>query len=174
MAVAMRRQAGRRLRRPAQHSFEASLERAPWEAGDPFLMSNRASSMRSCERLSGAFQRTPMRSAILPSVPLAETRATLALAVPLATANVSQMAMSVTDTVMVGKLGAVPLAAVALGGGFYFTSVVVCLGVLTAVAPLAAYSIGAGEPQAAGRIARSGLVLAALLSLPVAAAMLFA
>ena len=115
-----------------------------------------------------------MRSAILPSVLWAETRATLALAVPLATANLSQMAMSVTDTVMVGKLGAVPLAAVALGGGFYFTSVVICLGVLTAVAPLAAYSIGAGEPAAAGRIARSGLVLAALLSLPVAAAMLFA
>jgi MATE family multidrug resistance protein len=105
---------------------------------------------------------------------LAETRATLALAVPLATANLSQMAMSVTDTVMVGKLGAVPLASVALGGGFYFTSVVICLGVLTAVAPLAAYSIGAGEPAAAGRIARSGLVIAVLFSVPVIAAMLAA
>jgi MATE family multidrug resistance protein len=110
-----------------------------------------------------------MRSAIL-----SETRATLALAVPLATANLSQMAMSVTDTVMVGKLGAVPLASVALGGGFYFTSVVICLGVLTAVAPLAAYSIGAGDPAAAGRIARSGLVLAALFAVPVIAAMLVA
>jgi multidrug resistance protein, MATE family len=115
-----------------------------------------------------------MRSDILPSVLLAETRATLALAVPLATANLSQMAMSVTDTAMVGKLGAVPLASVALGGGFYFTSVVICLGVLTAVAPLAAYSIGAGEPQVAGRIARSGLVLAVLFAVPVIAAMLVA
>jgi len=103
---------------------------------------------------------------------VSEIRATLALAVPLAAANLSQMAMSVIDTVMVGKLGAVPLAAVALGGGFYFTTVVVCLGVLTAVAPLAAYAIGAGDRAAAGRIARSGLILAALLSLPIIGAMM--
>lgn len=104
----------------------------------------------------------------------AEIRATLALAVPLATANLSQMAMSVIDTIMVGKLGAVPLAAVALGGGFYFTTVVICLGVLTAVAPLAAFAIGAGTRQTAGRIAGSGLVLAAVLSLPIIAAMMVA
>jgi multidrug resistance protein, MATE family len=108
------------------------------------------------------------------SVILSEIRATLALAVPLAIANLSQMAMSVVDTVMVGKLGAVPLAAVALGGGLYFTSVVVCLGVLTVIAPLAAYSIGAGAPEAAGRIARSGLVLALLFALAVIAAMMVA
>ncbi|HTQ34598.1 MAG TPA: MATE family efflux transporter [Stellaceae bacterium] len=102
---------------------------------------------------------------------VSEIRATLALAVPLAAANLSQMAMSVIDTIMVGKLGAVPLAAVALGGGFYFTTVVICLGVLTAVAPLAAYAIGAGDRAAAGRIARSGLILAVLLSSPIIGAM---
>ena len=84
---------------------------------------------------------------------LSEIRATLALAVPLAAANLAQMAMSVIDTIMVGTLGAVPLAAVALAGGFYFTSVVICQGVLTAVAPLAAYAIGAGDRAGAGRIA---------------------
>jgi MATE family multidrug resistance protein len=105
---------------------------------------------------------------------VAEIRATLALAVPLAAANLSQMAMSVIDTVMVGALGSGPLAAVALGGGFYFTSVVICLGVATAVAPLAAYAIGAGERAAAGRIAGSGMILAALLSVPVIAGMLVA
>jgi multidrug resistance protein, MATE family len=108
------------------------------------------------------------------SVILAETRATLALAAPLAAANLVQMAMSVIDTVMVGTLGAVPLAAVALGGGIYFTSLVICHGVLTAVAPLAAYKIGAGDRLAAGRIAGSGLILAALLSVPVIGAMLVA
>ncbi|HTW51598.1 MAG TPA: MATE family efflux transporter [Stellaceae bacterium] len=107
-----------------------------------------------------------MRSALF-----SETRATLVLAAPLATANLSQMAMGVTDTIMVGKLGAVPLAAAALAGGFYFTSVVTCLSVLTAVAPLAAYSIGSGDRQMAGRIARSGLLLAVLFSLMVIAAM---
>jgi multidrug resistance protein, MATE family len=107
----------------------------------------------------------------MPSVLLRETRATLALAVPLAAANVSQMAMSVVDTVMVGTLGAVPLAAVALGGGFYFTSIVICQGVLAAVAPLSAYAIGAGDRAAAGRVAGSGLVLAALFSVLVIAVM---
>ena len=110
----------------------------------------------------------------MPGTVVSEIRATLTLAVPLAAANLSQMAMSVIDTVMVGRLGAVPLAAVALGGGFYFTSVVVCLGVLTAVAPLAAHAIGAGDRDAAGRVARGGLVLAALLSLPVITAMMAA
>ena len=105
------------------------------------------------------------------SVILAEIRATLALATPLATANLSQMAMSVIDTVMVGTLGSVPLAAVALGGGFYFTGVVICLGVLTAVAPLSAFAIGAGARNAAGRIAASGLVLAALIGVPLIALM---
>ena len=110
----------------------------------------------------------------MPSLILSEMRATLTLAVPLAAANLSQMAMSVIDTVMVGTLGSVPLAAVALGGGFYFTSVVICLGVLTAVAPLAAYAIGAGDRVAAHRIAGSGLILAALLSIMVIVAMLAA
>ena len=41
----------------------------------------------------------------------AELRATLALAAPLAAANLAQMAMGVTNTVMVGRLGAMPLAA---------------------------------------------------------------
>jgi MATE family multidrug resistance protein len=103
-----------------------------------------------------------------------EVRATFALAVPLAAANVAQMAMGVADTVMVGTLGAVPLAAVGLGAGFYFTSAVICSGVLNAVAPLAAFAIGSGDRAAAGRIAGSGLVLAMLFAAPVALAMMTA
>jgi Na+-driven multidrug efflux pump len=45
----------------------------------------------------------------------AELSATLALAAPLAAGNLAQMAMSVTTTVMVGRLGGMPLAAVGLG-----------------------------------------------------------
>jgi multidrug resistance protein, MATE family len=104
----------------------------------------------------------------------AEIRATLALALPLALANLAQMAMGVVDTVMVGSLGAVPLAAVGLGGGFYFTAAVVCQGVLNAVAPLAAYAIGSGDRASAGRIGGSGLALAAVLTIPVVVAMLTA
>jgi hypothetical protein len=45
----------------------------------------------------------------------AEIRATLAVAAPLAAANLAQMAMQVTNAVMVGHLGTVPLAAAGLG-----------------------------------------------------------
>jgi MATE family, multidrug efflux pump len=96
-----------------------------------------------------------------------EVRATLALAAPLAAANLAQMAMGVTDTIMVGTLGGVALAAVGLGGGFYFLGAIVCQGVLNAVAPLSAFAIGAGDRRAAGRIAGAGMTLAALLVVPV-------
>jgi MATE family, multidrug efflux pump len=96
----------------------------------------------------------------------AELRATLGLAAPLATANLAQMAMAVTNTVMVGRLGAIPLAAAGLGGMLYFTGGVMLQGVLSAVAPLAAHALGGGDRRAAGRVAGAGLVLALLLALP--------
>jgi MATE family multidrug resistance protein len=101
----------------------------------------------------------------------AEIRATLALAAPLAAANLAQMAMSVTNTVMVGRLGAMPLAAAGLGGMLYFTGGVMLQGILTAVAPLAAHALGAGNRAAAGRVAGAGLGLAVMLALPFVAAL---
>jgi multidrug resistance protein, MATE family len=101
----------------------------------------------------------------------AELRATLTLAAPLAAANLAQMAMGVTNTVMVGRLGAMPLAAAGLGGMLFFTIGVMLQGVLFAVAPLAAHALGAGDRRAAGRIAGAGLALAVLLALPFVAAL---
>src|SRR5215813_10164730 len=88
-----------------------------------------------------------------------ELRATLSLAAPLAAANLAQMAMAVTSTVMVGRLGATPLAAAGLGGALYFTVGVMLQGILFAVAPLAAHAVGAGDRAAAGRLAGAGLTL---------------
>ena len=101
----------------------------------------------------------------------AELRATLALAAPLAAANLAQMAMGVTDMVMVGRLGAVPLAAAGLGAMLYFTGGVVLQGILSAVAPLAAHALGGGDRAAADRIAGAGLALAVLLAVPFVAAL---
>jgi MATE family multidrug resistance protein len=96
----------------------------------------------------------------------AELRATLAIAAPLAAANLAQMAMGVTDIVMVGRLGAMPLAAAGFGAMLYFTGGVMLQGILTAVAPLAAHALGAGDRTAAGRITGAGLTLAILLTVP--------
>ncbi len=105
---------------------------------------------------------------------VAEVRATVAVAGPLAAANLAQMAMGFTNTVIVGSLGSAALAAAGLGASLYFTVALVCSGILTAVAPLAAHAIGAGENRRAGRVAGAGLVLAALLAVPVVAALLTA
>jgi MATE family multidrug resistance protein len=105
---------------------------------------------------------------------VSEVRATVAVAGPLAAANLAQMAMGFTNTVMVGSLGSAALAAAGLGASLYFTIAIVCSGILTAVAPLAAHAIGADDSRRAGRIARQGLVLAALLAVPVVAALLVA
>ncbi|HJU15747.1 MAG TPA: MATE family efflux transporter [Stellaceae bacterium] len=100
-----------------------------------------------------------------------ELHATLALAAPLAAANLAQIAMGVTDTVMVGHLGAVPLAATGLGGMLYFTGGVMLQGILSAVAPLAAHALGAGDRRMVGRTAGAGLVLALIFALPFVAAL---
>ena len=101
----------------------------------------------------------------------AELSATLALAAPLVAGNLAQMAMSVTTTVMVGRLGGMPLAAVGLGGMLYFTGGIMLQGVLFAVSPLAAHALGAGDRGGAGRIAGAGLALAMMLALPFSAAL---
>src|SRR5215471_20563360 len=109
-----------------------------------------------------------MRATFLPmhtgSGIISEIRATAAVAGPLAAANLAQMAMGFTNTVMVGSLGSAALAAAGLGASLYFTIAMVCSGVLTAVAPLAAHAIGAGDSRSAGQVAGKGLVLAALLA----------
>ena len=99
----------------------------------------------------------------------AEIRATIAVAAPLAGANLAQMSMHVSNAVMVGHLGAAALAAAGLGGALYATLQMTCQGVLTAVAPLAAHAVGADDHAGAGAIAGAGLVVAALLALPLIA-----
>src|SRR5882672_1105503 len=99
----------------------------------------------------------------------AEMRATLALAVPLAGANLVSMAMGLTNAIMVGRLGGSSLAAAGLGAGIYFTTVLVCQGVLLAVAPLAAHALGADDHPTAARTSGAGLLLAAALAIPVLA-----
>src|SRR5215831_6839711 len=105
---------------------------------------------------------------------VSEMRATVAVAGPLAAANLAQTAMGFTNTVMVGSLGSSALAAAGLGASLYFTIAMVCSGILTAVAPLAAHAIGAGDSRRAGHVAREGLALAAVLAVPVVAALLMA
>jgi MATE family multidrug resistance protein len=72
-----------------------------------------------------------------------ELRATLALAWPLILSNLTMAAIQATDVVLMGWLGARPLAAAALGLNLTFAFSLICLGLVTASSPLMATAIGA-------------------------------
>ncbi|MDP9423247.1 MAG: MATE family efflux transporter [Pseudomonadota bacterium] len=73
----------------------------------------------------------------------AELRATLALAWPLILSNLTMAAIQATDVVLMGWLGARPLAASALGINLVFAFSLVCLGLVTASSPMMATALGA-------------------------------
>jgi MATE family multidrug resistance protein len=89
-----------------------------------------------------------------------EARATLLLAVPIAIGQVSQMLMGVTDSVMVGRVGTLPLAASSFGIGIFNIFFIVGVGLLTPVAIFASRARGAGRHDEAGEYLRHGLLIA--------------
>jgi MATE family multidrug resistance protein len=91
---------------------------------------------------------------------LKETRASLLLAVPIIIGQVGQMLMGVTDSVMIGRTGTVPLAASSFGGGVFNVFFIIGVGLLTPVAVFTSRSRGAGRHDEAGEFLRHGLVLA--------------
>jgi len=89
-----------------------------------------------------------------------EARATLLLAVPIAIGQVSQMLMGVTDSVMVGRVGTLPLAASSFGIGIFNIFFIIGVGLLTPVAIFASRARGAGRHDEAGEYLRHGLLIA--------------
>ncbi|RMG15959.1 MAG: MATE family efflux transporter [Planctomycetota bacterium] len=97
-----------------------------------------------------------------------EACALVALAWPVAVAQVGGLCMGLVDTWMVGRLGAIELAAVALGDACYFTLHVFAMGLILALQPLISQAYGAGDAARCGATWRCGLRLALLLALPLA------
>ena len=71
-----------------------------------------------------------------------ELRATLALAWPLALTNLSQVALVLTDTLFLGHLGELPLAAATLGGNLYFIAMALPFGLAFAASAMLAQERG--------------------------------
>jgi len=97
---------------------------------------------------------------------LRELVETLRLAVPMALTQLGQIAMMTTDLALVGRLGEAAVAAAALAGTVYFISFTFGLGVVSAVAPLAAQAVGARDAHRVRRALRAGLWAAFVISLP--------
>jgi multidrug resistance protein, MATE family len=98
-----------------------------------------------------------------------ELTETLKLAVPLALTQLGQIAMMTTDLAFIGRLGDGAVAAAALAHTIFFVSFTVGMGLVSAVAPLAAQAFGARNPHRVRRSLRVGLWAAFLISLPVMA-----
>jgi MATE family multidrug resistance protein len=91
---------------------------------------------------------------------------TARLATPLVLIQLGQIAMMTTDLVLVGRLGDRALAAAALGQSVLFVCFTAGLGLVAAVAPLAAQAYGARRPRLVRRALRVGLWTAVALGLP--------
>ena len=90
----------------------------------------------------------------------------LRLAGPLILGYVGSTLMSMTDTAMVGRLGATALAGVGIGNGVYFTVTCFGLGCVAGVEAPIAQALGAGERLRARRLLWQGVRVALGVSLP--------
>lgn len=93
----------------------------------------------------------------------AESRQTLALAVPIMAGQVSQMLMGLVDSAMVGRVGVTPLAAASFANNVVSVPLVFGIGLLTCLSVRVAQSHGAGDHRESGEHLRHGLVLATVM-----------
>lgn len=93
--------------------------------------------------------------------------ATLSLGLPLVGSHLARMAIGVSDTVMVGWFGVVPLAALVIASSFQLILFFLGMGFGTAVMGLIATSIARGDEAEVRRGTRMALWLSGLYSLAV-------
>ncbi|MES3036070.1 MAG: MATE family efflux transporter [Gemmatimonadota bacterium] len=96
----------------------------------------------------------------------ADMRALVTLALPVVTVEMGLMGMHIVDTLFVGHLSATALAAVSLALAYYFTIVVIGMGTLVGLDALVSQAVGAGDEDGVRRAIQRGLLLAALLCIP--------
>lgn len=91
-------------------------------------------------------------------------RATLGLGLPLIGSMLAQMAITLTDTVMMGWYGVEELAAVALGGSYFHVILILGMGFGLAVMPLVAAAAANDDRRQVRRVTRMGLWIGLIFS----------
>lgn len=94
-------------------------------------------------------------------------RATLALGLPLIGSHLAQMALHVTDTIIVGRYGVTELAAVVLGSSSFFIVFILGAGFAQAVMPMVAAAVGRNDETTVRRDTRMGMWLSIAFGLAV-------
>ncbi|GAA5068800.1 MATE family efflux transporter [Roseibacterium beibuensis] len=90
---------------------------------------------------------------------------TLALGLPLIGGQLAQVAIGLTDTVMMGWYGVEELAAVALGSSFFHMLLILGMGFGLAVMPMVASAASNEDVRQVRRVTRMGLWIAILFSI---------
>lgn len=96
-------------------------------------------------------------------------RSLLALAFPIIAVNLGMNLMGTVDTLMVGRLSAGALAAVAIGNVYFFSLAMFAVGVTMALDPVISQAIGADDHDGVALGLQRGLLLAGLLAVPLMA-----
>lgn len=86
-------------------------------------------------------------------------RKTLSLAYPVIIGQLGLIMMGVVDNIMVGELGAVPLAAASLSNSLIFLVLIIAIGNAIAVTPLIAILVGANKTQESEVYFRQSLII---------------
>ena len=89
---------------------------------------------------------------------------TLTLAYPVIIGQLGLIMMGVVDSIMVGRLGAVPLAAASLGNSLIFLILIIGIGSSIVISPLVAISVGAKKFSECGVYFRQSLLVNIMLS----------
>src|SRR5581483_8601313 len=124
---------------------------------DPYV-----AAMASLETLRAADASVPAGRALWRT----ELAQTIRLALPMALTQLGQIVMMTTDLVLIGRLGNGALAAAALAHTVLFAAFTLGMGLVSAVAPLAAQAHGARQPRMVRRALRVGLWATAVLGVP--------
>ncbi|MBV9032903.1 MAG: polysaccharide biosynthesis C-terminal domain-containing protein, partial [Acidobacteriaceae bacterium] len=91
-------------------------------------------------------------------------RHVLALAMPVALAELGWVSMNVVDTIMVGRLGPSAIGAIAVGGSTFYAFAVFGMGILLGLDTLVSQAFGAGDHDDCIRSLMTGVYLALFLA----------
>lgn len=94
-----------------------------------------------------------------------EFRYNFRLAIPVMIGHLGHVLVGLADNIMVGRLGAAPLAAVSLGNSFVFIAFSLGIGFSLAITPLIAEADGEDDIDKGRRLFQHGLILCSILGI---------
>ncbi len=102
----------------------------------------------------------------------AHLKETIKLAIPVVIGQLGHIMLGLTDSIMVGRVGAVPLAASSLVNSVVYLIIVFGMGMTLAITPLVSIARGRGQKDQCGVILRQSLLLNTVVTLVLFAGLL--